>query len=82
MKKPRLIRLGLLVISILLYFVLILCLLGILMMLSGGGHISVPIEEYYPVVGVGIFVSVLLKVVSRIRKNLKAKQPTDDSDEY
>jgi len=52
------------------------------MMLSGGGHISVPIEEYYPVVGVGIFVSVLLKVVSRIRKNLKAKQPTDDSDEY
>ena len=81
MKKPRLIRLGLFVVSILLYSVLILCLLGILMMLTGGGHISVPIGEYYPVVGVGILAILLLKVVSRIRKNQKARQLTDDSDE-
>ncbi|WP_262510579.1 hypothetical protein [Dyadobacter jiangsuensis] len=43
---------------------------------------TVPIEEYYPVVGVGILTGLILKVVSRIRKNLKAKQLTDNSDEY
>ncbi|PSL22895.1 hypothetical protein CLV60_11827 [Dyadobacter jiangsuensis] len=82
MKNSRLIQLGLLVFSILLYLVLIICVLGILLMLTGGGHMTVPIEEYYPVVGVGILTGLILKVVSRIRKNLKAKQLTDNSDEY
>jgi hypothetical protein len=52
------------------------------MMLTGGGHMTVPIEEYYPVVGVGILAGLVLKVVSRIRKDLKAKHLTNDSDEY
>ncbi len=82
MKNPRLIRLGLLFLSVLLYLVLIICVLGILMMLTGGGHMTVPIEEYYPVVGVGILAGLVLKVVSRIRKDLKAKHLTNDSDEY
>lgn len=82
MKNPRLVQLGLLVFSILLYLVLIICVLGILLMLTGGGHMTVPIEEYYPVVGVGILTGLILKVVSRIRKKLKAKQLTDNSDEY
>ncbi len=80
MNNPKLIRRCLRVFNIFLYVLLVCSVLATLLMLGGGGHANVPLEACYPMISFGIFIIVLIAVVSKIRKNLKPRENMDKAE--